>query len=645
MCGIAGLINCHSSTKMQDSLAEMAQTLQHRGPDSDGVWSDESIGVGLVHTRLAIIDVGATGSQPMTSKSGRYVIVFNGEIYNHRTIRRELEAQGERHWIGHSDTETLVAAIEQWGCNETLKKLIGMFAFAVWDRDSKTLKLARDRAGEKPLYYGRSNSIFFFGSELRVAKKIPNFQNKINRDALALYLKYSAIPAPHSIYEDVFKVEPGCVITFDAHGEEIDQVEYWSFQDAFQEGVRSRYKGGPEEAVVDLTSVLSEAVALQMESDVPLGAFLSGGVDSSMIVALMQSQSAQAISTFSIGFEDAAFNEAEYARDVAKHIGTYHHDMYVSGSDALDVIPNLPSIYDEPFADSSQIPTYLVSKIAKERVTVSLSGDAGDELFGGYTRYQNAANAWNRVNKIPAPVRSLVSWSIQAAPARLLDKSISVFGGVINKKFPMNMTYDRLLKASKLLGKPNQKEFYQHGFLSHNDDSCNWVLGAKHLTSAIDKDDFNSSVPFENMMALDFMHYLPTDILTKVDRAAMAVSLETRVPFLDQRVIDFACSLPPEYKIRDGKTKWALKQALYQFVPESLIERPKMGFGVPLAEWLRGPLREWAESLLDEKKLIDEGFFDPNIIRKKWYEHLSGERNWQTQLWDVLMFQAWLDAQ
>ena len=391
--------------------------------------------------------------------------------------------------------------------------------------------------------------------------------------------------------------------------------------------------------------MLSEAVVLQMESDVPLGAFLSGGVDSSMIVALMQSQSAQAINTFSIGFEDATFNEAEYARDVAKHIGTNHHDMYVSGSDALDVIPNLPSIYDEPFADSSQIPTYLVSKIAKERVTVSLSGDAGDELFGGYTRYQNAANAWNRVNKIPAPVRSLVSWSIQAAPANLLEKSISVFGGVINKKFPMNMTYDRLLKASKLLGKPNQKEFYKHGFLSHNDDSCNWVLGAKHLTSAIDKNDFNSSVPFENMMALDFMHYLPTDILTKVDRAAMAVSLETRVPFLDQRVIDFACSLPPEYKIRDGKTKWALKQALYQFVPESLIERPKMGFGVPLAEWLRGPLREWAESLLDEKKLIDEGFFDPNIIRKKLYEHLSGERNWQTQLWDVLMFQAWLDAQ
>ena len=319
--------------------------------------------------------------------------------------------------------------------------------------------------------------------------------------------------------------------------------------------------------------------------------------------------------------------------------------MYVSGRDALDVIPSLPSIYDEPFADSSQIPTYLVSKIAKERVTVSLSGDAGDELFGGYTRFQTATNAWNRVKKIPAPVRSIVSWSIQAAPAKLLDKSMSVFGGVINKKFPINMTYDRLLKASKLLGKPNQKEFYQYGFLSHNDDPCNWVLGAKHLTSAIDKNDFNSSVPFENMMALDFMHYLPTDILTKVDRAAMAVSLETRVPFLDQRVIDFACSLPPEYKIRDGKTKWALKQALYQFVPESLIERPKMGFGVPLAEWLRGPLREWAESLLDEKKLIDEGFFDPNIIRKKWHEHLSGKRNWQTQLWDVLMFQAWLDVQ
>ena len=645
MCGIAGLINFRSSIKVKNTLAEMAQTLQHRGPDSEGIWSDEAIGVGLAHTRLAIIDLRATGSQPMKSKSGRYIIVFNGEIYNHLTIRRELQAQSERRWIGHSDTETLVAAIEQWGCDATLKKLIGMFAFALWDRDSKTLKLARDRAGEKPLYYGRTNSFFFFGSELSVAKKIPGLKNKVSRDALALYLKYSSIPAPYSIYEDIFKVEPGSVVTFDAHGQKIDQVKYWSFQEVFQEGVHNRYRGGPEEAVADLTSVLSEAVALQVESDVPLGAFLSGGVDSSMIVALMQSQSAQAITTFSIGFEDAAFNEAEYARDVANHIGTNHHDMYVTGNDALDVVPNLPSIYDEPFADSSQIPTYLVSKIAKERVTVSLSGDAGDELFGGYTRYQNAANAWNRVNKIPAPVRSLVSWSIQATPERFLGKSISLFGGLINKKFSMNVTSDRLLKASKLLGKPNQKEFYQHGFLSHNDDSCNWVLGAKHLTSAIDKYDFNSSVSFENMMALDFLHYLPTDILTKVDRAAMAVSLETRIPFLDQRVIEFACSLPPEYKIRNGKTKWALKQALYQFVPESLIERPKMGFGVPLAEWLRGPLREWAECLLDEKKLNDEGFFDPNIIRRKWDEHLSGERNWQTQLWDVLMFQAWLDAQ
>ena len=645
MCGITGVIDPSGSCPLGELVAEMTHALDHRGPDSHGTWIDADEGIGLGHSRLAILDVTEAGSQPMYSKSGRFLIVFNGEIYNHKAIRLELQEQNQLSWTGNSDTETLVAAIEQWGCEATLKKLIGMFAFALWDRDSKTLKLARDRAGEKPLYYGHTHNMFFFGSELCVAKKIPSFRKKISRDALALYLRYSSIPAPHSIYEDVFKIEPGCVVTFDGCGSKIDQCKYWSFQEVFQAGAHNRYRGGPGEAVADLTSVLSDAVALQMESDVPLGAFLSGGVDSSMIVALMQSQSAQAINTFSIGFEDSAFNEAEYARDVAKHIGTNHHDMYVSGSDALDVIPNLPSIYDEPFADSSQIPTYLVSQIAKERVTVSLSGDAGDELFGGYTRYQYAANAWNRVNKIPAPVRSLLSWSIETAPAKLLEKSISVFGGVINKNFPMNMTYDRLLKASKLLGKSNQKEFYQYGFLSHNDDSCNWVLGARHLTSAVDKNDFNSSVPFENMMALDFMHYLPTDILTKVDRAAMAVSLETRVPFLDHRVIDFACALPPEYKIRDGKSKWALKQALYQFVPESLIERPKMGFGVPLAEWLRGPLREWAESLLSETKLIDEGFFDPNIIRKKWHEHLSGERNWQTQLWDVLMFQAWLDTQ
>ncbi|MDB4165544.1 asparagine synthase (glutamine-hydrolyzing) [Gammaproteobacteria bacterium] len=645
MCGIAGLVDYHNGINLRETLSDMAEQLRHRGPDSEGIWSNETDHIGLAHTRLAILDTSLAGSQPMESKSGRFVIVFNGEIYNHKAIRLELQAQNQVSWIGSSDTETLIAAIEQWGCAATVKKLVGMFAFALWDRDSKTLKLVRDRTGEKPLYYGRTNNVFFFGSELRVAKKIPGFKNKVSRDALALYLKYSSIPAPYSIYEDIFKVEPGCIVTFDAQGQKIDQAEYWSFQEVFQAGVHNRYRGGLEEVVSDLTSVLSVAVALQMESDVPLGAFLSGGVDSSMIVALMQSQSAQAINTFSIGFEDAAFNEAEYARDVANHIGTNHSDMYVSGRDALDVIPNLPSIYDEPFADSSQIPTYLVSKIAKERVTVSLSGDAGDELFGGYTRYQNAANAWNRVNKIPAPARNLVSWAIQAAPPKLLETSISIFGGVINKRLPMNMTYDRLLKASKILGKPNQKEFYQHGFLSHNDDSCNWVLGARHLTTPIDKNDFNSSVPFENMMAIDFVHYLPTDILTKVDRAAMAVSLETRIPFLDQRVIDFACSLPPEYKIRDGKTKWALKQALYQFVPESLIERPKMGFGVPLAEWLRGPLREWAENLLNEKKLIDEGFFDPNIVRESWHEHLLGKRNWQTQLWDVLMFQAWLDAQ
>ena len=433
MCGIAGLINYRSSINAQDTLAAMAETLQHRGPDSNGIWSDETVGVGLAHTRLAIIDVSATGRQPMASKSGRYIIVFNGEIYNHRAIRHELEAQGVRQWVGHSDTETLVAAIEHWGCEETLKKLVGMFAFALWDRDSKTLKLARDRAGEKPLYYGRTNSVFFFGSELRVAKNIPDFKNKVSRDALALYLKYSSIPAPYSIYADVFKVEPGGVVTFDDHGVKVDEFKYWSFQDVVQAGLHNRYTGGPAEAVADLTTVLSEAVGLQMESDVPLGAFLSGGVDSSMIVALMQAQSAQPISTFSIGFEDGAFNEAEYARDVAEHIGTNHHDMYVSGSDALDVIPNLPLIYDEPFADSSQIPTYLVSKIAKEKVTVSLSGDAGDELFGGYTRYQNATSAWSRVNKIPAPVRGLVSWSIQAAPASLWRKVYRYLGARLIK--------------------------------------------------------------------------------------------------------------------------------------------------------------------------------------------------------------------
>lgn len=633
MCGIVGFIGEKQQPLVR--LKDMAKAIDHRGPDDRGVWHDEEIGVGLAHARLSILDLSPAGHQPMRSISGRYVMVFNGEIYNHQTIRDELDGIVSINWRGHSDTETLLAAIDQWGLEVAIKKTMGMFAIALWDTQINALSLVRDRMGEKPLYYGWVNNHFVFASELKAIKSLPDFSNEIDRSALALYLRYNSIPAPYSIYEDIFKLDPGFIVVSRPSQKEIEKIQYWSTLDVLDSAAKNVFAGSITDAVNQLESVLKESVALQMEADVPLGAFLSGGIDSSIIAALMQAQSRQKVKTFSIGSDNSTYNEAEHARAVAKHLGTDHHELYVTPKSALDVIPLLSDIYDEPFADSSQIPTYLVSKMAKERVTVSLSGDGGDELFGGYNRYTMADRLWGNISKIPMPVKHLSSKLITSMSPDTWSKTL----GFLTRN-SYNDIGGKLHKGAGVLGCKNIDEVYLK-LVSQTDNPEDWLIDSKEHPLALMK--FENLSGIEKMMGYDLNGYLPTDILTKVDRAAMAVSLETREPFLDHRVIEFAASLPLDYKIRNGVGKWILREVLYKHVPKELIERPKMGFSVPLAGWLRGPLREWAEALLDKRRLMREGFFKTILVRKTWQEHVSGKRNWEHQLWSILMFQAWLE--
>lgn len=637
MCGIAGFIG--KVLNPSSYLKLMAQSIVYRGPDDQGVWFDEFFGIGLAHARLSILDLSPAGHQPMQSISERYVMVFNGEIYNHNTLRSDLELIGPRVWRGHSDTETLLASIEQWGLEITLKKASGMFAIALWDKETKILSLALDRMGEKPLYYGWVNNHFVFASELKAIKKFPEFDNAIDRNALALFLRYNSIPAPHSIYQDISKLEPGCIVQLVAVTKEVKKSCFWSTAEVYKKGSTARFEGTADEAVNQLEGVLSHAVAQQMQADVPLGAFLSGGIDSSTIVALMQSQSQKSVNTFSIGFDAKEYNEAEHARMVAKHLGTNHFDMYVTERDALDVIPLLPDIYDEPFADSSQIPTYLVSKIAKQKVTVALSGDAGDELFGGYNRYAFTNQMFGKIKKAPISVRKLISKSIFSLSE---EKWNSFLGGLLGSRF-VNVGF-KLHKGANVLSAESIRDLH-FKLASQIQNPSDWLINANEYKTLLNDgiERFTELDSIEQMMVYDLLTYLPTDILTKVDRAAMAISLETRAPFLDPNVIEFSASLPLEFKIRDGVSKWVLREVLYKYVPRDLIERPKMGFGVPLADWLRGPLRDWAESLLDEKRFQQEGFFNAGFVRSKWLEHLSRKNNWHHQLWNVLMFQAWLE--
>ncbi len=649
MCGLTGYWKArgHLAEASEAVVAAMADRITHRGPDDQGVWSDADAGIALAHRRLAILDLTPQGHQPMLSSCGRYVIAFNGEVYNFAAIRRELEQGGAApSWRGHSDTEVMLAAIAAWGLEASLKKFVGMFAFALWDRETRTLSLARDRLGEKPLYYGWQGDTFLFGSELKALKAHPAFRAEIDRDALTLYLRHNAIPAPHSIYQGIAKLPPGTFLQLHAGQRDARPLSYWSARSAAETGQGNLFQGNDAEALAELERLLVQAVDGQRVADVPLGAFLSGGIDSSIVVALMQAQSERPVRTFSIGFHEAGYNEAEHAHAVAAHLGTRHTEFYVTAAQAMAVIPRLPALYDEPFADSSQIPTFLVSQLARQHVMVCLSGDGGDELFGGYNRYFWATNIWRRIAWAPLSVRAAMAGALTTLPPTALNGIFKRLARFLPAGWRYANPGDKVHKLAEILAVRSPEEIYL-GLVSHWKQPAAMVPGAREPATVLTDPAQWAELPdFESrMMFLDQITYLPDDILTKVDRAAMGVSLETRVPLLDHRVVEFAWSLPLAMKIRRGQGKWLLRQVLYQYVPQAMVERPKMGFGVPIDSWLRGPLREWAEMLLNEDRLKREGYFTPAPIRQKWQEHLSGRRNWHYYLWDVLMFQAWLEHQ
>ena len=645
MCGIAGFVDCSGvSFETAQSIGKrMSDTLLHRGPDASGSWTSDDATVTMVHRRLAIVDLSSAGSQPMVSSSGRYVIVLNGEVYNHKQLRADLETVGwQPNWRGHSDTETLIESIECFGLDSTLKKLVGMFAFAVYDHHTRSVYLARDRIGEKPVYYGQQNGRWYFASELKAIRCHPHFKADISQNSICLFLRHNYIPAPYSIYKDIRKLPPGCWVKL---GVDETPTSYWSLNDAAFSSGDYWQRCSETEALDNLESQLLTATKLQMQADVPLGAFLSGGIDSSLIVAMMQELFASKVQSFSIGFDDVNFDEAPYAKAVAAHLGTEHTELIVSGKQALEVVPKLPELYDEPFSDSSQIPTYLVCQMASKHVTVALSGDAGDELFGGYNRYILGTKIWQRLNMMPVSLRRELAKLIRALPPSLWNQILSPGLKLMPKRFrPMNIG-DKLHKAASILPTEDIMEIYLE-LISHWKMPNEVVRGGAEPSLVNELVQSSSDLyPYsDRMMYLDTLTYLPDDILVKVDRAAMGVSLETRVPFLDHRVVETAWQLPQNFKIRNGSGKWCLKELLYRRVPRNLIDRPKTGFGVPLESWLRNELREWAEELLDRQRLLDAGHFDPDPIRLKWEQHLSGERNWHYHIWDILMFESWRDA-
>ncbi len=656
MCGIAGFLGTgHLSPEAASSISrEMADRLAHRGPDDAGVWLDPGAGVVLAHRRLAVVDRSPAGHQPMRSASGQRMIVFNGEIYNHQDLRHQLDAEVRGiSWRGYSDTETLLAAIECWGLEEALRASTGMFALALWDREDRALWLARDRIGEKPLYYGWQNGVFLFGSELKALAAHPAFAGDIDRGALAQLLQYGYVSSPWSIYEGICKLPPGTYvrIAVGAASREVGDLPeprpYWSLRDAMTVGRAGPFQGTPEEAADVLNDLLLLAVRRQMVTDVPLGAFLSGGIDSSAVVALMQAQSTRPVRTFTIGFDEAGYDEVPYAKAVASHLGAEHTEMYVSARQVLDVVPLLPDLFDEPFADPSQIPTFLVAGMARRHVTVALSGDGGDELFGGYGWYSSVPRLWTSWRRLdwPLPLCRLV----ESATLTLASGLGTMLG---DRRLPpiygRRLTPDRLGKLAAMVTCRTREEFYWRSRSFWPNPHA--IMRGTSLSGAVMNEPAicTGALEFaEWMMAVDTLGYLPDDILVKLDRAAMAVSLETRAPFLDHDVVEFVWRLPLPFRIRGVESKWILRQVLRKYLPMRLVDRPKAGFSVPLGSWLRGSLRDWAESLLDERRLLQEGFFESGPVRRTWLAFLKAHDDEYAGLaqllWNILIFQAWLE--
>lgn len=639
MCGIAGFFAPGAFPANAAGIAQaMGNRLRHRGPDGGHEWLDPDAGIALAHRRLAIVDLSPAGAQPMTSPDGRWVIVFNGEIYNHPTLRRQLEEEGRAPaWRGHSDTEVLLAGIAAWGVETAIRRTVGMFALALWDRKERALTLVRDRLGEKPLYYGVQDGVLLFGSELKALQAHPNYRARIDRGALALLLRVGYVPAPWSIHEGIRKVPAGTMLRLARPADvNVLPAAYWSVRDAALAGARDPLALDDTEAVDRLDELLRQSIAGQRVADVPLGAFLSGGIDSSSTVAIMQALSSTPVRTFTIGLPDASLDESAAARAIAAHLGTQHTELMVTAEEALRVIPRLPQLYCEPFADASQIPTFLVSQLARHEVTVSLSGDGGDELFGGYERYRWA----QRIAQVPLALRRASSAALHALPAEAWSALLAPVAPLLPRELREGDRADRVRKLASVFGARTDDDVYRQ-IVSFWPDGSSPALDALEPVTA-----FSEPLPvlrdFEGrMMLLDLRTYLADDILVKVDRAAMAVSLETRVPLLDHRIVEFALRIPLYQKMRNGRGKWILRKLLDRYVPRALVDGPKKGFGIPIHEWLRGPLRVWAEDLLSEERLRRGGLIDPAPVRALWQQHLSGRSDWGYRLWPVLMFEAW----
>lgn len=647
MCGFAGFFDPQNTNEAlwsdpDETLSRMTRCIVHRGPDDSGTWHDPDYKVAFGFRRLSILDLTASGHQPMASGSGRYTAVYNGEIYNFSDIKAQLADKGAS-LRGNSDTEVLLAAIDEWGIEKAISETVGMFAAAIWDKQLRTLHLLRDRLGEKPLYYGLFGNTLIFGSELKALRAHPAWKGEIDRGALTLFLRHNYVPGPYSIYKNVSKVEPGTILSFKAGELNSPQVAtYWSVREMVERCYKDQLPGNDTVVMDELERLLLKTIGREMVSDVPLGAFLSGGVDSSLIVALMQAQSSKPVQTFTIGFNEENFNEAQHAQAVADHIGTDHTAVYLSGEETLAVIPEMPGIYDEPFADSSQIPTYLVSKVARTKVSVSLSGEGGDELFAGYNRYFWGERLWNRLRRLPLSARSALGGALTRVSPDRWDSIVGVAGKALPSRYAVINPGHKIHKVAGLVQADSADEMYRLSMSHwHHPSAITGVPEPEMAITSANRGISLSEVPLR-MMYFDMISELPDDILVKVDRAGMAASLETRAPLLDHTIVEYAWRIPLSMKIREGKGKWILRELLYRYVPQHLIDRPKMGFGVPIDAWLRGPLKVWAADLLAQETLARQRYLDPDIIWKAWNEHQSGKTDHSHKLWGVLMFQAWL---